>query len=89
MGKTYKAQPHTDFLDDFLEDDFGDDLDFDDDMDQYLNAQISGGSSRRSKASKHGKKSPLYGDDFDRYRLPRDWQDFDYSTENQLSDNWQ
>ena len=87
MGKSYKAQTETDYLDDMFADDLDADLDFDEDMDLYLSRQMSGSASKRNKGDRARKRNKDY-DDVDLYRLPRDWQDFDYAPDSQLSDDW-
>ncbi|MFK7859802.1 MAG: hypothetical protein AB8B64_13325 [Granulosicoccus sp.] len=88
MGKTYKTQAEDDYLDDLFEDDMDMDIDFEESMDMDLDIQGSGNSSRRAKGNRGSKKTTAYDDEYSQYRLPRDWQDFDYTTESPLSDYW-
>ena len=87
MGKSYKAQTEIDYLDDMFEDDLDADLDFEDDMDLFLNRQMSGSASKRNKGGRAHKRGRDF-DETDLHRLPRDWQDFDYAPDSQISDDW-
>jgi len=88
MGKTYKSHPDNDYLDDLFEDDMDMDVDFDESMEFFLDDQISAHNPKRTKGVRGRKKSTGYDDEYSQYRLPRDWQDFDYTSDSGLSDDW-
>lgn len=76
MGKTARLEPDYDILDDEFGADSEMDLEFDEEnLDHYLETQ----DARSNRA--HLRVSEI--EESERYRLPRDWQDFDYS-----EDDW-
>lgn len=86
MGKTYKAQSSIDYLDDLFDDYPGLEESYEDDVDLFLDKQVSRSSLKRN--GDRSRKKSLSFEDSSQYRLPRDWQDFDYTPDSLLSDEW-
>lgn len=83
MGKKDKSQTNIDNLDELFDDELNDSLD----IDEYLKKQTLG-SLRRRRAVRERNSSPGNIDDAERYRLPGDWRDFDYTSDHHSQEDW-
>lgn len=88
MGKTYRSQSENDYYDDLFEDDMDLDVEFDESMELFQDRHGLTTSSNSSKGRRGRKNTTGYPDDFNQYRLPQDWQDFDYAPDSTLNDDW-
>ncbi|MFK8082368.1 MAG: hypothetical protein AB8B97_18940 [Granulosicoccus sp.] len=88
MGKKYNSQIDDDYLDDLFEDDMDLDVDFEESMELFMDRQGSANPSRHAKGSRGRKKTTEDDYHSSENRLPGDWQDFDYTSESSLGDDW-
>jgi len=89
MGKTYESLIDDEYGVDLYEDDMNLEMDVDEDMEIFLEDQTSISHSKSRKTNHANKSAASADDEFNKHRLPRDWQDFDYAPESSLDDDWQ
>lgn len=88
MGKTYQSRFDEDYDFDMYDNELNLEIDDTEKLELFLDSQHSLGRSKRSKAASAKVKNTGFDEEYSQYRLPRDWRDFDYTSDSSWNEEW-